>query len=128
MKGKIGGAWRNGAVLTGLPRYGDMSDADSFMTSVLSSVRRGVEENGRIYPSYGRHEYGMPVDEKELDRMDLQHHKFTLMLNDKLFIAPIDESRLQQASSRVLDIGTGSGIWAIVRKRPRVVQFCTDHA
>ena len=84
------------------------------MTSILSSVRRGVEENGRIYPAYGKHEYGMPVDEKELDRMDLQHHKFTLMLDDKLFIAPISDQVLDRPDSRVLDIGTGSGIWAIV--------------
>ena len=84
------------------------------MTSILSSVRRGIEENGRIYPAYGKHEYGMPVDERELDRMDLQHHKFTLMLNGKLFVAPISEEILNEVDSRVLDIGTGSGIWAMV--------------
>lgn len=56
----------------------------------------------------------MPIDEKELDRMDLQHAKFTRLLSGRLFIAPVSEEVLDQADSRVLDIGTGTGIWAIV--------------
>lgn len=51
----------------GTCRYDD-SDASSFLSSVLSEVRRGVEIEGRLYPSYGKHEYGMPIDKKELDR------------------------------------------------------------
>jgi SAM-dependent methyltransferase len=76
-------------------------------------VRRGVEIEGRLYPSYGKHEYGMPMDEKELDRNDLQHHKYTLLLNDQLFIAPVSEETLNTPSNRVLDLGTGTGIWAM---------------
>lgn len=76
-------------------------------------MRRGVEVEGRLYPSYGKHEYGMPMDEKELDRNDLQHHKYTLLLNDRLYVAPIPEDRFAADSSRVLDLGTGTGIWAI---------------
>ena len=83
------------------------------MSSILSSVRRGVEENGRVYPSFGKYEYGMPIDEKELDRNDLQHHKYTVLLDDKLYIAPIPDSVLEEPGSRVLDIGTGTGVWAI---------------
>lgn len=92
--------------------YAD-SDASSFLSSILSEVRRGVEIEGRLYPSYGKHEYGMPIDEKELDRNDLQHHKYTLLLRDRLFVAPIAESRFDHGNSRVLDLGTGTGIWAI---------------
>jgi len=55
----------------------------------------------------------MPMDEKELDRNDLQHHKYTLLLNDRLFIAPVDKEVLNTPSNRVLDLGTGTGIWAI---------------
>lgn len=92
--------------------YAD-SDASSFLSSILSEVRRGVEIEGRLYPSYGKHEYGMPIDEKELDRNDLQHHKYTLLLKDQLYIAPIPDERLKTGSSRILDLGTGTGIWAI---------------
>ncbi|KAK5309204.1 hypothetical protein LTR70_010517 [Exophiala xenobiotica] len=80
----------------------------SSLTSIASDVRRGVEENGRLYPSYGRNTYGMPVDEQELDRNDLQHAKFLLLLRDRLCLAPIDPS-----PTRILDVGTGTGIWAM---------------
>lgn len=92
--------------------YAD-SDASSFLSSILSEVRRGVEIEGRLYPTYGKHEYGMPIDEAELDRNDLQHHKYKLLLRDRLFLAPISEERLNSASTRILDLGTGTGIWAI---------------
>ncbi|KAF1842294.1 S-adenosyl-L-methionine-dependent methyltransferase [Cucurbitaria berberidis CBS 394.84] len=92
--------------------YAD-SDASSFLSSILSEVRRGVEIEGRLYPSYGKHDYGMPIDEKELDRNDLQHHKYSLLLKDRLFVAPISEEQLNTGNSRILDLGTGTGIWAI---------------
>ncbi|PVI04418.1 S-adenosyl-L-methionine-dependent methyltransferase [Periconia macrospinosa] len=91
----------------------DDSDTSSFLSSILSEVRRGVEVEGRIYPSYGKHEYGMPMDEKELDRNDLQHRKYTLLLGDRLYITPIPDERLSNSNARILDLGTGTGIWAI---------------
>lgn len=78
------------------------------LNSLASELRRGVVENGRVYPSYGRHEYGMPVDEEELERGDLQHTKFSFLLDDRNFLAPISTS-----PTRILDIGTGSGTWVI---------------
>jgi hypothetical protein len=39
--------------------------------------------------------------------IDLQHHLWLLMLKNKLYLAPISNPQ------RVLDIGTGTGIWAI---------------
>ncbi|KAH7402917.1 S-adenosyl-L-methionine-dependent methyltransferase [Pyrenochaeta sp. MPI-SDFR-AT-0127] len=92
--------------------YAD-SDASSFLSSILSEVRRGVEIEGRLYATYGKHEYGMPIDEKEMDRNDLQHHKYNLLLRDRLYVAPVSDEQLSTGNSRILDLGTGTGIWAI---------------
>ena len=47
----------------------------------------------------------------QLPNTDLQHHLFTLSLDGALGLAPPNskESKL----NRVLDVGTGTGIWAI---------------
>ena len=42
--------------------------------------------------------------------MDLQHHIFLLTFDGRLFTAPIPKD---QTLHRVLDVGTGTGIWAI---------------
>lgn len=49
----------------------------------------------------------LPNDEEEMDRLDLQHQLWLITLNDQLFLSPITSPR------NVLDIGTGTGIWAI---------------
>lgn len=53
-------------------------------------------------------EYGLPIDEEELDRIDMSHAKYVILMNKKLFLAPISST-----PQRVLDLGTGTGIWAI---------------
>jgi methylase of polypeptide subunit release factors len=53
-------------------------------------------------------EYGLPIDEEELDRLDMNHEKYLRLLNNNLFLAPI--GRNPQA---ILEIGTGTGIWAL---------------
>lgn len=49
----------------------------------------------------------MPNDEVEQERLDFYHHIFLLLLGGKLYTAPLDNPQ------RVLDVGTGTGIWAI---------------
>lgn len=46
---------------------------------------------------------------------DLQHHQWLLMLGGKLYLAPLPVGPLE-----VLDIGTGTGIWAkqFAKNRP----------
>lgn len=84
------------------------STSTSYLTSIASDIRRGIEENGRLYAAYGMHKAWLPIDDAELDRNDLQHCKLTLLLEDKLFIAPIGDN-----PQNILDLGTGSGIWAM---------------
>lgn len=64
-------------------------------------------ENGRLYSNYGRHKYLLPVDKDEQDRMDLQHIKYKLILDDRLYLSPIREN------PTILDLGTGTGIWPV---------------
>lgn len=52
--------------------------------------------------------YMFPNDEKEKDRLDIAHEMMLTMLDRELFLAPIGDS-----PGRVLDLGTGTGIWAI---------------
>ncbi|KAF4459994.1 demethylmenaquinone methyltransferase [Fusarium albosuccineum] len=49
-----------------------------------------------------------PNDQEEQDRMDLVHHIFRLALGGELFLAPVPGD-----IQRVLDLGTGTGIWAM---------------
>lgn len=42
-------------------------------------------------------------------KADLQHHMYFLTLDSKLYAAPIPKEQL----NRVLDLGTGTGIWAM---------------
>ncbi|KAK4211175.1 S-adenosyl-L-methionine-dependent methyltransferase [Rhypophila decipiens] len=84
------------------------STSTSYLTSIASDIRRGIEENGRLYAAYGMHKTWLPIDDAELDRNDLQHCKLLLLLENKLFIAPIGDN-----PQNILDMGTGSGIWAM---------------
>jgi hypothetical protein len=51
------------------------------------------------------------VENCVLTILDLQHHLFTLTFDGKLHIAPIEE--IKGGIHNVLDIGTGTGIWAM---------------
>ncbi|KAK0627986.1 S-adenosyl-L-methionine-dependent methyltransferase [Immersiella caudata] len=77
--------------------------------SVSSSILEYRIIRGRTYHSE-RHDssYYAPNDERQNASADITHHYLTLLLDGKLFLAPI-----KQDIKRVLDIGTGTGIWAI---------------
>ncbi len=49
-----------------------------------------------------------PNDDLAQENLDLYHHIFTMMLGGRLYLAPIAKD-----SQRVLDLGTGTGIWAM---------------
>jgi SAM-dependent methyltransferase len=76
--------------------------------SVTSSIYDYRYENGRRYHAYRDGRYLLPNDEAEQDRLDCHHHLWRLMIDGPLYRAPIGPS-----PQRVLDLGTGTGIWAI---------------
>ena len=47
------------------------------------------------------------IVQREADRLDLQHHVLCLTYASKLYFAPMENPR------HALDVGTGTGIWAI---------------
>ncbi|KAI5811881.1 S-adenosyl-L-methionine-dependent methyltransferase [Pyronema omphalodes] len=86
----------------------DSAGYDTSTASLTSSVNQYIFEHGRRYHAYyGPDKYLMPTDEKEQDRLDLHHEMMRLVWDDKLHEAPLHEPH------RILDIGTGTGIWAI---------------
>ena len=84
--------------------YGDRSELST--TSLASSVFHYDEENGRSYHGFHRGKYVLPNDEAEQERMDLHHRSVRLVLDNKHWISPMQPTR-------VLDVGTGTGLWAI---------------
>jgi methylase of polypeptide subunit release factors len=52
--------------------------------------------------------YLLPNDEREKNRLDIFHHLCGLLFGGKLHLAPIGAK-----PQRILDVGTGTGIWAI---------------
>ena len=52
-------------------------------------------------------EYWGPNDDRQNNGLDIAHHFMVMLKGDRLFAAPMDHPK------RVLDIGTGTGIWAI---------------
>ncbi|UNI24839.1 hypothetical protein JDV02_010557 [Purpureocillium takamizusanense] len=81
--------------------------ASSFST--LSSEALNYEwKYGRSYHGYRAGRYWFPNDETEQHRLDLVHNAFLNALDGRLILAPINPHGV-----RILDVGTGTGIWAI---------------
>ncbi|CAL8580256.1 hypothetical protein XPA_005985 [Xanthoria parietina] len=80
-------------------------DLDS--ASISDSILDYEFENGRRYHAYKAGSYPLPNDEQELERIDIKHHVTLLLAGGHLHLAPLNSPK------RILDIGTGTGIWAI---------------
>jgi SAM-dependent methyltransferase len=94
----------------------DHDDADSALgddhehsvTSITSSVLAYQEENGRRYHALSRGKYVLPNDEMENERLDMQHELYVRTMEGELALCP-----KAQTARRVLDMGTGTGSWAM---------------
>ncbi|KAG2418584.1 hypothetical protein HFD88_001685 [Aspergillus terreus] len=71
-------------------------------------VRKIVEENGRLYLGHAVSTYMLPCDEEEQDRLDFLHTVFMAALSPPgLIHVP------HPPNGRFLDLGCGTGLWAI---------------
>ncbi|KAK4160834.1 putative SAM dependent methyltransferase [Cladorrhinum sp. PSN259] len=114
---------------TALPVYDDDStfeDIESSTASLSSSILEYRTIQGRTYHSdrSTNAEYWAPNDENQNDAQDIIHHTLTLLLEGELFRAPLQTDKL----SKVLDVGTGTGLWAIdfADKYPHAEVIGTD--
>jgi hypothetical protein len=87
----------------------DVTISDSATMSLAEDVRAYKYENGRSYHSYQEGKYVLPNDEQEKERLDFMHHLYLIWLDGELLLAPVRGEELH----RVLDVGTGTGIWAM---------------
>ncbi|KAM5354776.1 hypothetical protein ACJ41O_001422 [Fusarium nematophilum] len=106
-------------------RYGlyllcSVTDTESLRTSILSYKW----ENGRRYHAYKDGAYWAPNDDRQQEAEDLMHEMYRIILNGSLYEAPIKENpqvcqsprlsaRNYSRNQAVLDLGCGTGIWAI---------------
>jgi ribosomal protein L11 methylase PrmA len=63
----------------------------------------GLDQNLRLMC----HHQMLPNDDQEQDRLDMLHHVFRLTLGGALCRTRLDNPQ------KILDVGTGTGIWAI---------------
>jgi hypothetical protein len=103
------------------PGY-ETESATGASTSISSSVRDYAFEHGRRYHKYQEGRYLFPNDESEQEREDMKHAMIVNLCGGRLHYAPLDNPH------EILDIGTGTGIWAIdstsVRSLRRCVGWC----
>ncbi|KAK3347149.1 S-adenosyl-L-methionine-dependent methyltransferase [Lasiosphaeria hispida] len=87
-------------------------DQDDTTPSGDSSVHAHVYEGGLRYHAFRDGKYAFPNDEVEQNRDDMKHSMSLLLCHGAYFYAPVEEV-LAAGGAEVLDLGTGTGIWAI---------------
>ncbi|KAH9484351.1 Secondary metabolism regulator LAE1 [Psilocybe cubensis] len=59
------------------------------------------------------HSYLLPVDHDEIQRSDIHHRLLQFVFSGRNYVGPVKEALQFGEQRRVLDLGTGSGTWAI---------------
>ncbi|KAL2266029.1 hypothetical protein VTJ83DRAFT_5381 [Remersonia thermophila] len=79
--------------------------------SMTSSIRDHVFEGGLRYHAYHEGKYAFPNDETEQNRDDMKHTMTLMLCNGEYFYSPVGD--VLERGGEVLDLGTGTGIWAM---------------
>ncbi|KEZ44052.1 hypothetical protein SAPIO_CDS3791 [Scedosporium apiospermum] len=86
--------------------------------SLKSSIFNYKWEYGRRYHAFEEGTYWAPNDERQQEAEDMVHEMYRIVLEGRLTLAP--DENLQH----VLDVGCGTGVWAIVAVRS---EFADEH-
>ncbi|KAJ2898977.1 uncharacterized protein MKZ38_003546 [Zalerion maritima] len=103
-------AWLQDPEFEGGDTDSSLGDNESNITStasISSTILEYRKLHGRTYQNFKDAEYWGPNDETQNEGLDIAHHMMYLANNNKLFLAPLEDPQ------KVLDVGTGTGIWAI---------------
>ncbi|KAI9172851.1 hypothetical protein HJFPF1_02365 [Paramyrothecium foliicola] len=84
----------------------------SSTASLGSTILQFRKIHGRTYHNYEGAEYWGPNDDIQNEGLDIthvldRHHMICLAMDNKLHLSPLEKPQ------KVLDVGTGTGIWAI---------------
>ncbi|KAF4815446.1 Secondary metabolism regulator laeA [Colletotrichum tropicale] len=92
------------------PETQSEAETGSIFSSSTASLSESIYDyrriHGRTYTQ--KVDYWGPNDERQNEGLEINHWIMTIFLGDRLFLSPIGEN-----PQRVLDLGTGTGIWAI---------------
>lgn len=88
-------------------QYTSSDEEDGDVMSLTPSITNYPMQWGRRYHKFREGKYLLPNDETESNRLDFQHAILKALHGDKFFFSPVKDPR------KILDIGTGTGIWAV---------------
>lgn len=91
--------------------------------SISSSIFQYEKIHGRTYHAYHEGKYYLPNDETEQERIDIMYHAMRVAMGNRLLFSPLGDAPLN-----ILDVGTGTGLWAIdaADTYPSAVVIATD--
>ncbi|PGH27955.1 hypothetical protein AJ80_00209 [Polytolypa hystricis UAMH7299] len=87
----------------------DVRNPESGTVALDGAYLATISHQGREFQKYSidNRIYFAPVDEEEIERLDIQHKVFNKVFDERLIFPPVVQPR------RILDCGYGSGAWAV---------------